>query len=316
MSLVRILHHIFVMVKISSCPICKTPVEHDSEQCPTCKWILNIDSSLDIEKYHQLIEWALFYYQEAKVLRGKYENSKQFLNYRIDNHRDTIDMHTNNIQVLRQQVDLLLKYLPTSDCNLQDSSIVIDDTSDKSIMDNTLGEKDDNDSSAPLKEILENEPSEIESENNTSLHINTTQNENLNYFENSKLTEVHQRIISEYYHNSSDFGRNYDPRIAAITGDTISDIWRSEQKVVILTEADIGNYWIFERESIFYLVPFYPLSYVNKNSYKVFSMIFDCENYTPNYQSMQLLEAAIVTSEGAISPKTWRLQQQGKLVFK
>jgi hypothetical protein len=303
------------MVKTSSCPICKTPIEQDYEQCPTCKWTLNIDSSLDREKYDLLIEWALFYYHEAKVLRGKYESSKQFLNYRIDNHRDEINAHTNNIQLLQQQVNLILKHLPASDCNSQDSSASIESNSDKSITDNTLTEKDHNDSSAPMKEMYGNNLSELESDNSTLLCANISQNDNFNYSENSKLTEVHQRIISEYYHNSSDFCRNYAPKIAALTKDTINSIWRSEQKVVILTEADSGNYWIFERESICYLVPFHPLSYVNKNSYKVFSMIFDCENYTPDYQSMQLVEAAIVTSEGAASPKTWRLQQQGKLVF-
>jgi hypothetical protein len=303
------------MVKTSSCPICKTPIEQDLEQCPICKWVLNIDG-LNSEKYDLLIEWALFYYQEAKVLRVKYECSKQFLTHRIDGHRDTIDVHTSSIQLLQQQVDLLLKHLPENDCNPQDSSISINGTSDKLTTDYTCREEDNNDPSAPTKEIHENNLSEVEPDNSILSGINTSQNDEKHHFRNSNLTEVHQKIISEYYHNSSDFGRNYNPKVAALTKDTINSIWRSEQKVIILTEADSGNYWIFERESICYLVPFHPLSYVNKNSYKVFSMIFDCENYTPDYQSMELVEAAIVTSEGAASPKTWRLQQQGKLVFR
>jgi hypothetical protein len=304
-----------IMVKTSSCPICKTPVEQDSEKCPTCKWVLNIDG-LNREKYDLLIEWALLYYHEAKLLGVKYECNKQFLTHRIDSHRDTIDVHTNNIQVLQQQVNLLLKHLPASDCNRQDSSTLIDVASDKSATDYTSIMEDNKYPAAPMKEMYANNLSAVESDNSTLPRTNVVQNDSFHHSENSKLTEIHQKIISEYYHNSSDFGRNYDPKIAALTKDTINSIWRSEQKVIILTEADSGNYWIFERESICYLVPFHPLSYVNKNSYKVFSMIFDCENYTPDYQSMELVEAAIVTSEVAASPKTWRLQQQGKLIFR
>jgi BMFP domain-containing protein YqiC len=123
------------------------------------------------------------------------------------------------------------------------------------------------------------------------------------------------RIVSNYYHNSSNFDKIYYPKIATITKETINNNWASEQKLLILTEADRGNYWIFESEGICYVVPYYG-KYFNQHSYQTLSTIFDCENYTPDYNNIQLLAAAIVTKESTTNPQTWRLQSPGKLFFK
>jgi hypothetical protein len=128
------------------------------------------------------------------------------------------------------------------------------------------------------------------------------------------LTQVQTRIVHDYCHHHSDFDKIYHPKIATITKETINNNWASEEKIIILTEAERGNYWIFESEGIYYLVPYYG-KYFNPHSYQTLSTIFDCENYIPDYNNIQLLATAIVTNESTINPQTWRLQSQGKLVF-
>jgi BMFP domain-containing protein YqiC len=128
-------------------------------------------------------------------------------------------------------------------------------------------------------------------------------------------TQLQTRIVCDYYHDSSNFDNIYHPKIATITKETINNNWTSEQKVLILTEAERGNYWILESEGICYVVPYYG-KYFNQHSYQTLSTIFECENYTPDYNNIQLLAAAIATKESVTNPQTWRIQTQGKLFFK
>jgi hypothetical protein len=290
------------MQKSISCPICKTIIQNDAEQCQNCRWIITSYSSLDREKYNRLVDWAIDCYKKVDEYKSRSDWNKQTVEDRLNRQRDEIDL-------LRKQVDLILQRIPEENYNS------IDSTPTRSIIDEDLRESNDDEPSTPMQEMFGTSQSEMDLDHTTSITEKVDRDDDFQQAEYSKLTDVHQQIINDYSRKSGDFERNYISKIATITKDTINSIWRSEQKVVILTEADSGNYWIIECESICYLVPFYPLSYVNQNSYKIFNMIFECENYTPDYQSIQLIEAAIVTKDDTTSSRTWRLQQQGKIVF-
>ena len=199
--------------------------------------------------------------------------------------------------------------LPQQDTNysqLDDTQIVIESTSSLvTISDDVM---------APMKEMYGANQRDIERSNSSMVTVPADQD---NYPQQSEvigLDRVQTKIVTDYYHDQSNFDYNYRPKTATITKETINNNWTSEQKVLILTEAGRGNYWIFEIENICYLVPCSG-KYFNQHSYQTLSAIFECENYTPDYNKLQLLAAAIVTSEGTTSPQTWRLQAQGKLFF-
>jgi hypothetical protein len=290
------------MQKSTSCPICKTLIQNDTNQCSNCRWIITSYSSLDRENYNRLVDWAVDCYKRVDEYKSRSDWNKQTVEDRLNRQRDEIDS-------LRKKVDLILQRMPEENCNS------IASTSTQSIIDEELRESHNYEPATPMKEICGTSQGHIDREYSISSTKKVDRDDDFQQAEHSQLTQVHQQIINDYSRNSGDFERNYISKIATITKDTINSIWRSENKVVILTEADSGNYWIIECESICYLVPFYPLSYVNQNSYKIFNMIFECENYTPDYQGIQLIEAAIVTKEDNSNSRTWRLQQQGKLVF-
>jgi hypothetical protein len=123
-----------------------------------------------------------------------------------------------------------------------------------------------------------------------------------------------QEIISDYYHNSKEFASKYKVKIANITKDSINSSRGSEEKNVVLEETNRGNYWIFDLEDRTYLVPVED-KYINQHSYTTTSTIFEGHNYTPDYQKIQLIKPAIVSIDPNTNPQTWRLQQQGELVF-
>jgi hypothetical protein len=326
------------MSKISNCPICETSIQPDTEQCPNCRWVLTEYSLLDREKYNRLVDWAVDCYKELDELRSRSTYNKEKLISRLNRQRDDIDR-------LQKQVDQILINIPETQDNISDSpeSLIVNKTStsvedlhsfspngDYEQQDNPLkpinstssqvtigydlGEKDDY-LSAPIHDLLGSIQGDVDPNSIITATAIVDEQDISQQSEPIGLTQVQTRIVSDYYHNSSDFDKIYYPKIATITKETINNNWASEQKVLILTEADRGNYWIFESEGICYLVPYHG-KYFNQHSYQTLSTIFDCENYTPDYQNIQLLAAAIVISEGATSPQIWRLQSQGKLFFK
>jgi hypothetical protein len=129
-----------------------------------------------------------------------------------------------------------------------------------------------------------------------------------------ELPKSHQVIISDYYHNPREFTTKYQVKIANITKDSINANPGSEEKNVILEETNRGNYWIFNFEDYHYLVPVED-KYINQHSYTTNSTIFEGHNYTPAYQKIQLIKPAVVSIDPNTNPQTWRLQQQGELAF-
>jgi Zn-finger nucleic acid-binding protein len=326
------------MSKISTCPICEVSIQPDTEQCPNCRWVLTEHSLLDREKYNRLVDWAVDCYKELDELRSRSTYHKEKLIDRLNRQRDDIDR-------LQKQVDRILINIPEDRGNSLDapiSSIVsntspstedlcslshtpiygqqddpitsIDSTSSNLTISYDVGEKNDS-SSVPTHDLFGSNRGDVDPNSINAGTVIVDEQDLPQQSEPIGLTQVQTKIISDYYHNSSDFDKIYHPKVATITKETINNNWASEQKVLILTEAERGNYWIFESEGICYVVPYYG-KYFNQHSYQTLSTIFDCENYTPDYNNIQLLAAAIVTKESATNPQTWRLQLQGKLFFK
>ncbi len=135
-----------------------------------------------------------------------------------------------------------------------------------------------------------------------------------NKFTSSEISESQREIISDYYHNPKEFAAKYQVKVANITKDSINANRGNEDKVVILEETNRGNYWIFNFNDYSYLVPVED-KYINQHSYTTTSTIFEGHNYTPDYQKIQLIKPAIVSIDPNTSPQTWRLQEQGEIVF-
>jgi hypothetical protein len=324
------------MSKIT-CPICETSIQPDTEQCPSCRWALTEHNLLDREKYNRLVDWAVDCYKELDELRSRSTYNKEKLIGRLNRQRDDIDR-------LQKQVDRILINIPDDRGNSFDApassifsntspsaedlltlpqsrayrqendiQIPIDSTSNRVIVSYDVEARDDY-SSAPMHDLLGSNQGDVDPNSITTGAVIVDEQDLPQQSEPIGLTQVQTRIVSDYYHDSSNFDNIYHPKIATITKETINNNWASEQKVIILTEAERGNYWIFENEDICYVVPYYG-KYFNQHSYQTLSTIFVCENYTPDYNHIQLLAAAIATKESATNPQTWRLQTQGKLFF-
>jgi hypothetical protein len=174
-----------------------------------------------------------------------------------------------------------------------------------------------------LKRFAENKPTlqfkqiNIDSVNNISSTAATFSDDiklSSSLLNLSELPQPHQEIISDYYHNPKEFASKYQVKIANITKDSINYNRGSEEKNIILEETNRGNYWIFNFGDDNYLVPVED-KYINQHSYTTTSTIFEGHNYTPDYHKIQLIRSAIVSIDPNTNPQTWRLKEQGELVF-
>ncbi|WP_373538642.1 hypothetical protein [Chamaesiphon sp.] len=123
-----------------------------------------------------------------------------------------------------------------------------------------------------------------------------------------------KEIISEYYHNISQFAMKYHPKTASLNKDSINSNRGNEDKTAVLEENNRGNYWIFNFNDLTYLVPVAG-KYINQHSYTTSTSIFESHNYTPDYKNIQLVKPAIVSIDPNTNPQTWRIQELGELVF-
>jgi hypothetical protein len=283
------------------CPICETTIpHHKKDKCSHCGWILTLEENLDPDRYNLLVNWARDCYSPVDELQSRNDYKNRRLNDRIDRQRIEIDR-------MQAQIDEIFQFIPRDKQKIS-SAIESISGSDPVIIQsesivNPEVERMNENSHDP--ETIVSPPKSIDPELDKELHQT----------HKSHLTQQHQQIISEYYSSPNEFTNRYHPKIATITKDNINNNWGNEQKIIILTEADRGNYWIFDIDNTSYLVPFIG-KYFNPHNYQILNTIFDCNNYTSDYQNMQLLAAAIVTIEGTINPQTWRLQEQGKLLFR
>lgn len=291
-----------------TCPVCNTEIQDSiKEECDRCGWLLKINNLLEPKIYDSLLNWSIKYYDRAKELesRGKYR--QDILNNRLNTQRDDIDL-------LKQQIEKIVIHIPEIQSILlsQDIKIVRDINSpiDNSELDSSLMETEESGEPADIeRQLILELPTEPNPESENTL----PDREDIKS-EVVELSQLQQQIISDYYYSPKEFAFKYQVRIANITKNSINANRSSEDKLVILEENNRGNYWIFDFDDRTYLVPVED-KYINQHSYTTTSTIFEGHNYTPDYQKIQLIKPAIVSIEPNTNPQTWRLQEQGELVF-
>lgn len=272
------------------CPVCDTPVQDDTiDQCHKCKWVFRIDKELNPDMQNELYQWARASYKLAAKSEKDEYNYKN-INGRFDRQRDEIDTINNDVSVFK-------KILPQLLITIEEIKSILT-TQEKTLAGDVNGlEIEIEEANA---NTIGQEQAELEKEEFASTQ--------------QKLTSAQQEIISDHYHNPREFAIKYQVKIANITKDSIDNNRGNEDKIVILEEASKGNYWIFDFDDYIYLVPI-ENKYINPHSYTTSSTIFKGHNYTPNYQKIQLIKPAIVSINPNSNPQTWRLQEQGELVF-
>ncbi len=281
----------------SACPVCSNIIQdRTKEDCDRCGWILETENLLSSKVHDLLMEWAIRYYERVQELEGRSKYRQDLLNRRLDRHNDNIDL-------LQKQMKSVLAHLPNIDSTttLQETSICLEK--------NTLVDSID---LYDRPNILERQESAgfVSIDRQELIGLNQEENNT----SNPELPKLQQGIISDYYYNPREFLTKYQVRIANITKDSINSNRGSEEKNVVLEETNRGNYWIFNFEDNDYLVPVED-KYINQHSYTTTSTIFEGHNYTPDYQRIQLIKPAIVSIEPNTNPQTWRLLEQGELVF-
>jgi predicted nucleic acid-binding Zn ribbon protein len=280
---------IFMEHSHNVCPVCTTVSQNnEKEECDRCGWILKVEDKLDLRTSNLLLAWAIRYYNNIVDLEGRGKYYQHRFNKRLDDQRDDINL-------LKNQMRSIFENFPEINPALSGTETIVD------LQKNISLDIENFNKSTNISAIEESEtvPIDRQEENNSTY---------------SELPKSQQEIISDYYHNSSQFAVKYHPKTVNITKDSINANRGNESKIVILEEINRGNYWVFDFNNCTYLVPVED-KYINQHSYTTISTIFEGRNYTPGYQKIQLIKPAIVSIEPNTNPQTWRLQQQGELVF-
>jgi hypothetical protein len=120
-------------------------------------------------------------------------------------------------------------------------------------------------------------------------------------------------FLDIYRRSPDNFKNQYSPKIVSEDADNLQKRWSGDHQEIILGEERQGNYWLFNEGSAIYLIPS-PKLKVNDMNMRTAGGLFDCNNYTPGYQSMTVVRPAIVSSQLGANER-WKLEQKGVLEF-
>jgi hypothetical protein len=120
-------------------------------------------------------------------------------------------------------------------------------------------------------------------------------------------------FLDTYRRSTDNFKNKYSPKIVSEDADNLQKRWSGDHQEIILGEDRSGNYWLFNEDSAIYLIPS-PKLKVNDMNMRTAGSLFDCNNYTPGYQSMTIVRPAIVSSQLGANER-WKLEQKGILEF-
>jgi hypothetical protein len=295
--------HINMAHLYSNCPICNTEIQDcTKEECDRCGWLLKIDNLLEPRLYDLLLDWSLKYYDRARELesRGKYR--QDVLNNRLNTQRDDIDFLKQQISNISAHIPEIKSILISQQTKIdRDIDIPITSVNSTEIEDASIIEERDLEVPNNLDPLADSDDPILPDREDLNPEI-------------TPLSSAHQEIISEYYHNISQFATKYHPQTASLNKDSINSNRGNEDKTAVLEETNRGNYWVFNFNDITYLVPVAG-KYINQHSYTTTTSIFESHNYTPDYKNIQLVKPAIVSIDPNTNPQTWRIQERGELVF-
>ena len=274
----------------SACPICRKLItDPNQEKCDQCRWILNTENLLNPKIRNSLIEWAIYHNQRADELDRKDYNYVKLEN-RLHRHRDDIDR-------LQQTIDSFVN-IPEIKSILSSNQIAVSQKTDIPTI-QSINSVDENNLFPIMSDTESNKTSQKEESLNSAAPV---------------LTQIEQDMISEYYHHLNRFAEKYQVKTINITKESISANWASEKKNVVLEEVNRGNYWIFNLEDKIYLVPSEEI-YVDQNTYTTTSTVFECHNYSQEYEKIQLVKPALVRADSVTDHQTWKMYEQGVLKF-
>jgi hypothetical protein len=120
-------------------------------------------------------------------------------------------------------------------------------------------------------------------------------------------------FLDTYRRSPDNFKNQYAPKIVHEDADNLQKRWSGDHKEIILGEERQGNYWLFNEGRSIYLIPS-PKLKVNDMNMRTAGGLFDCNNYTPGYQSMIVVRPAVVSSQKGTN-ELWKLEQKGILEF-
>jgi hypothetical protein len=165
-------------------------------------------------------------------------------------------------------------------------------------------------SSVPIPEIVNPPQSEVEiaeSIDNSSYLIPKFQSVDVG------ISLPHYPFLDTYRQSADSFKNQYTPKIVSEDADNLQKRFRGEQQEIILSADRQGSYWLFNEGSTIYLMPS-PKLKVNDLNMRTAGGLFDCNNYTPGYQSMTIVRPAILSFQKGGNER-WKLEQKGALEF-
>ena len=275
----------------STCPICNTDIQNTLlKKCSKCNWVFINENSLDQNTYSSLIDWAIISYERLQDLESRGNYTQLRVNDRLNRQGDTIIKLEKEIEKIRLHIKL--------ESTETHQDITANTTVNNACTNHSNVEVAEK--SSILSELLEDID---KSEDSSSAMMESTP------IDTNLTTE--ERITSDYDLTLSTFANKYSVVPANLTKNSI-DYNTNNEGILILEENNRGIYWILSVGDCVYLVP--TDKYINQHSYSSTSMMFDDQSYTPNYTKIKILKPALAI-ELNTNPRTWQLQNKGKLLF-
>jgi hypothetical protein len=121
-------------------------------------------------------------------------------------------------------------------------------------------------------------------------------------------------FLDLYRQNIDAFKNQYLPTAASEDQENLQKRWSGERQDIILGADRQGNYWLLPVADRIYLLPS-PKLKINDMNMRTAGGLFECHNYRPAYQTMKLVQPAIVSIQAGGADPRWKLEQKGVLEF-
>lgn len=185
-----------------------------------------------------------------------------------------------------------------------------------------------------IKEIQENNQKITNSEISLREHLNKYQvSQPLNHQSSSSFDSGNNDLAAERpsdgysysaiggINNIPEFVETYNRDKNSLSGKAIATVAVTQENIeqrrsgnsdiVTLENTSQKKYWIIEEDSNYYLIPHAKIN-IEENNLATLQKLFNCSNFTCDYNNFQLVEPAKVTR---LSSESWQLEEKGELEF-
>ena len=313
-------NHLAALAVMLVCPVCKNHHQEKVEQCQRCNWSMQDDVGISLD--HKILTTCIPTLIEHLEKKQKAKND-------LLSHIQVLDpdIHRKNNRKLDEIQEKFEKDREETNKQFSNLEKIINELkfilNNKSNLDNISSSTVEIDSPKPNQTRKKN--IKIETVDNSIEKSGLQINNGSNLIDESSgdresVKTINSSENSEPETNSDDSCLDFYSLIkceklevnkVTVTQETMEKLRGGTQSELKFTNDRKGNYWIYNWQDVYYLIPKEKL-YINPYQYGNFQRVFNCQDYQETYKDFEVIEPATVVKSNR---EIWQLKNKGQIKF-